>query len=90
MENKIKKVLNEKINPILLNHGGEAELVKFNDNILTIRFKGACANCPSASKTLEDTVSILLKEELKEIKSVKLAQGVGDELIDIAKKILNK
>lgn len=88
MEKKVKKVLKERINPILFNHGGEAELVKVENDIVVIKFKGACANCPSASNTLEETVSIILKDEIPRIKGVKLNQGVSEELIGIAKNIL--
>lgn len=89
MENKIKDILERKVNPILSTHEGKAHLVKIEGDTVTVKFDGACAGCPSAAVTLEEIVATAIKEELPEIKNVRLSQGVSDDLINMAKKILN-
>ena len=89
MENKIKEVLKNKVNPILASHDGKVELVKVEGDTVTVKFDGACAGCPSAAVTLEEIVATAIMEEVSEIKNVKLSQGVSEDLIDFAKKLLN-
>lgn len=90
MINKVENIIKEKINTILDSHGGSVELVNLNGDNLEIMFKGACATCPAASNTLENIVKKVIKEELPEIKSITINQGVSDDLINFAKKILKK
>lgn len=90
METKIKSILERKVNPILSSHEGKASLVKIEGDRVTVKFDGACAGCPSAAITLEEIVATAIKEELPEINEVRLSQGVSDELIGLAKQILNK
>lgn len=89
MENKIKDILERKVNPILSIHEGKAHLVKIEGDTVTVKFDGACAGCTSAAVTLEEIVATVIKEEVPEIKNIRLSQGVSDELINMAKKILN-
>ena len=90
MENKIKDILEKKVNPILSTHEGQAHLVKVVGDTVTVKFDGACAGCPSAAVTLEEIVATAIMDELPEIKNVRLSQGVSEDLINMAKKILNK
>ena len=63
--------------------------MKIEGDTVTVKFDGACAGCPSAAVTLEEIVATAIKEELPEIKNVRLSQGVSEDLINMAKKILN-
>lgn len=89
MENKINEILSKKINPLLNEHLGSAELVEIKDNIVYIKMLGACGGCPASRDTLENIVEAKIKEDLPAIKAVRLYQGVSDELINFAKDILN-
>lgn len=89
ISDKINKILSEKINPLLNEHLGSAELVEVENNVVYIKMLGACGGCPASQDTIENVIETRLKEELPEIKSVKLYQGVSDELINFAKEILN-
>lgn len=90
MEEKIKKILEEKVNPLLESHYGGAVLVGFENGIAKVRLTGACRTCPSAQYTTEDIVKEILMSELPEIKDVILDTSVSEDLLDMAKKILNK
>lgn len=89
MESKIKEVLKNKVNPILASHDGKVEFIKVEGDTVIVKFDGACAGCPSAAVTLEEIVATAIMEEVSEIKNVKLSQGVSDDLINFAKKLLN-
>jgi Fe-S cluster biogenesis protein NfuA len=51
---------------------------------------GACGTCPSAQYTIEDVVRGQVMEAVPGLKDVRLDTSVSDDLIDFAKKILNK
>lgn len=90
MEEKIKKLLEEKVNPLLAQHFGAAELTGLENNVAKVRMLGACGSCPSAQFTLEDVIKGALMDELPALEDVILDTSVSDDLIDMAKKILNK
>ena len=72
MENKIKKVIEEKINPFVALHNGKCELLDYTDGIATVSLTGGCAGCPSARITLYNGVKPILQEEIPEIQDVVL------------------
>ncbi|MEQ1724037.1 MAG: NifU family protein, partial [Pseudobdellovibrio sp.] len=43
---------------------------KYENNILYIHMRGACAGCPSSQATLKDGIEVRLKELIPEIKAV--------------------
>jgi Fe-S cluster biogenesis protein NfuA len=90
LEQKIQKLLDEKVNPLLANHFGAANLTGFENNVAKVRLVGACGSCPSAQYTLEDVVKTILMDALPELEDVVLDTSVSEELIDMAKKILRK
>lgn len=90
MEDQIRKVLEDKVNPILASHYGGANLVRFDDGVALVRLTGACSSCPSAQYTIEDVVKSILMNEIEEVEDVVLDTSVSSDLIDMAKKILNK
>jgi len=90
MKNKIEKILKEKVNPILEQHYGGAEFVEIKGKTLYIRMTGSCGGCPMSQDTIENIIEEKIKEEIPGIQRVALYQGVSDEMINMAKKILNK
>lgn len=90
MEKRIKEVLKDKVDPILAEHYGGAILTGFDQGVAKVKLTGACASCPSAQDTLEDIVKQVLTTEIPEVKDVVLDTSVSEDLIDMAKKILNK
>lgn len=90
MEEKIQAILEEKVNPLLESHFGGATLVGFENNVAKVRLTGACSSCPSAQYTIEDVVKAVLMEALPEVEDVILDTSVSEDLLDMARKILNK
>ena len=90
MKDKITKVLKDKVDPILAAHYGGAVVTKYENGIAYVRLTGACASCPSAQQTIEDVVKSVVTGELDEVKDVILDTSVSEDLLDMARKILNK
>ncbi|WP_027398161.1 NifU family protein [Anaerovorax odorimutans] len=90
MEEKIKKVLDEQVSPLLESHFGGVQLAKFENGVLYVRLTGACSSCPSAQYTIEDVVKTIVLKEVPEVKDVVLDTSVSDELLDMARKLLKK
>lgn len=68
-EEKIKDVI-DKIRPFIINDGGNIEYVKYEDNIVYIQMKGACAHCEMLDLTLKSGIETAIKEEVPEVKEV--------------------
>lgn len=90
MEHRIREIITDRINPLLFEHYGGAELVDIKDNVVYVRMLGSCGACPSSQTTLETIIETIIKEELPEIKRVTIYQGVSDEMINFAKDIVKK
>lgn len=91
MKEKINQVIEEKINPKLMEHQGWIDLVDVTDELdVVIRFRGACSGCMSNQDTLDETIMPVLKEQVPEIKSVRISSEVSPELLDLAKSLLSK
>lgn len=69
-EEKIKSTI-EKIRPFLINDGGDIEFIKYEDQIVYVKLKGACQGCPMMDITIKDGVEQLLINEIPEIKEVR-------------------
>jgi Fe-S cluster biogenesis protein NfuA len=88
---QIKKVIEEKIRPILHAHNGDVEFVEITaDGYVKVRLTGACATCPGAQQTLSEVVETELQDAFPEIKGVTPVYQVSDELLNEALKILRK
>lgn len=68
-EEKIKEIIN-KLQPFLINDGGNIEFVKYENNIVYIKMLGACANCQMLDLTLKDGIESAIISEVPEVKEV--------------------
>ena len=66
MEEQIKKIIKEDINPQLELHAGGCELVEVEEGIVTLRLYGGCSGCPSSQITLFNGIVPILKEKIPE------------------------
>lgn len=69
MKEKIEKAL-AKIRVALQHDGGDIELVGFEEGVVKVRLKGACAGCPMSQMTLANFVEKELKAAVPGIKKV--------------------
>lgn len=61
MIRKVEKVLDEQIRPALASHGGDIEVIDFDNNKLFVKLTGGCQGCSSSRATLKDGIETLLK-----------------------------
>lgn len=90
MFDQVNQVIQEKIRPRLQEHQGDIQLISVEDGVVRIKFLGACSGCPSADITVEEVVKGLLQQEIPEIQDVILIHEVNEELLDMARAILNR
>lgn len=67
---QIKRILQNEIKPVVALDGGDIVFSKYEDQVLYIHMRGACAGCPSSQATLKDGIEVRLKELIPEIKEV--------------------
>ncbi|MDR3295327.1 MAG: NifU family protein [Clostridiales Family XIII bacterium] len=89
MEEKIRRVLTEKVGPLLDAHHGGVDLMRYENGVAYVKMTGACGSCPSAQYTVEEVIRSIMLEELPALENVILDTSVSSDLIDMAKKILN-
>ena len=70
IENKIIKILNDKIRPAVAKDGGDIKFKEFKDGIVKVQLQGSCSGCPSSTMTLKQGVQNLLCHYLPEVKEV--------------------
>ena len=71
MRERIEKVLEEEVRPMLSMHGGNVELVSVTgEGIVKVRLTGGCAACPAAQMTLSGVVEQAIKSKVPEVKRV--------------------
>lgn len=85
---QMEEALELTVRPYLRQHGGDIRIESFEDGVLTVKFVGSCAECPSMRNTLEEIVSRELQSRFREIHSVRLNDGVSGELLAFARQLL--
>ncbi len=70
MRNKIQRVIDEKINPMVSQHGGEIHLVDYANKTAFIRMSGGCQGCSSSKLTLQQGVERELFAAIPRIQQV--------------------
>ena len=70
IEDKIVKILDQKIRPAVARDGGDIKFKEFKDGIVTVQLQGSCSGCPSSTMTLKQGVQNLLCHYLPEVKEV--------------------
>ena len=61
MKDEVEAVL-ESIRPMLINDGGNVELVDIDDGVVKVRLVGACTSCSSSTMTLKMGIEKALKK----------------------------
>lgn len=64
----------DKIRPFIQKEGGDCEFVSFEDGIVNIRMKGACADCAIQDTTVNGGIEMILIEEVPGVIGVKVVQ----------------
>ena len=70
IEQKIVKILDQKIRPAVATDGGDIKFKEFRDGVVKVQLQGSCSGCPSSTMTLKQGVQNLLCHYLPEVKEV--------------------
>ncbi len=60
---KIEDILDKTIRPGLQGDGGDIQALSIENNILLVRYQGACGTCPSSTTGTLEAIRSILKEE---------------------------
>lgn len=90
MTTELERLLEERIRPYLRSHGGDAEMLGYENGILKLRMLGQCAGCPAAMLTNETLIEAELKQEIPELRQVVLVQETSESLLNEAKRLLSR
>ena len=73
MEQEKEKIIEiiDKLKPFLINDGGDAKFVKYEDGIAYIKMLGTCSNCLYSGITIQDTIESILTSEIPEVIGVR-------------------
>ena len=70
IEQKIVKILEQKIRPAVAKDGGDIKFKEFKNGIVKVQLQGSCSGCPSSTMTLKQGVQNLLTHYIPEVKEV--------------------
>lgn len=70
IEQGVRKVFDEYINPALQSHGGFARLVRVVNGDVQVELGGGCRGCPGARATMRQGIEAYLRELVPGIVSV--------------------
>ncbi|MCM1041542.1 MAG: NifU family protein [Bacteroides sp.] len=88
-EGRVRSLIEERIRPSLLNHGGDIRIKEIKGRDVGLVFQGACRTCPAAQITLEEVIEKTLREELPETGRVYLINETDPELLAFAKTLMH-
>lgn len=69
VEQQIKAILDEYVQPAVANDGGNIELIEFDEETRTAKMllQGACSGCPSSTATLKNGIEGILKQMMPDV-----------------------
>ena len=70
IEQKIVKILDQKIRPAVAKDGGDIKFKEYKDGVVKVQLQGSCSGCPSSTMTLKQGVQNLLCHYMHEVKEV--------------------
>ena len=74
---RVRRVIDERINPAVAAHGGEIRLVDVRDDVAYITMSGGCQGCAMSKITLRQGVERMIREAVPDIQGV---EDVTDHL----------
>ncbi|MBT4315358.1 MAG: NifU family protein [Candidatus Magasanikbacteria bacterium] len=74
LQEKIEKVVEERLSPTLGGHGGGVEIVEIDEKngLVKLKFLGACIGCPMGDMTFDGLIKDTLLSEIEELENVEL------------------
>jgi Fe/S biogenesis protein NfuA len=70
VEERVRRVLDEQINPAIAAHGGVAQLERVEDGVVYLRFGGGCAGCGMVSVTLKQGIEAAVLQFVPDVQRI--------------------
>ena len=70
VEEQIRHVLEEEVNPMVASHGGVVSLLEVKDQNAYLEFGGGCQGCGMIDVTLKQGVEVMIKAQIPEIEAI--------------------
>ena len=71
---EIMALLEERVRPAVAQDGGDIEFDRFEDGVLYLHMRGACAGCPSSTLTLKAGIENMMKHYIPEVQEVRAVE----------------
>jgi len=71
---QIKELIDQRVRPAVAMDGGDISFCSFENGVVTLQMKGACAGCPSSTATLKMGIENMLRHYIPEVVEVKAAE----------------
>ena len=68
---QIKELIDSRIRPVVAQDGGDIVFHSFEEGVVFLSMRGACAGCPSSTATLKSGIENLLKHFIPEVNEVR-------------------
>jgi Fe-S cluster biogenesis protein NfuA len=73
---QIKELLDTRVRPAVAQDGGDIVFHGFDDGVVTLSMRGACAGCPSSTATLKMGIENMLRYYVPEVREVRAAEAM--------------
>ena len=71
---QIKHLLDTRVRPAVAMDGGDITFRSFEDGVVTLQMRGACAGCPSSTATLKMGIENMMRHYIPEVREVRPAE----------------
>jgi len=71
---QIVELLDKRIRPAVAMDGGDIQFAGFQDGVVMLQLRGACAGCPSSTMTLKAGIENMLRHYVPEVIEVRAVQ----------------
>ncbi|MCB9983227.1 MAG: NifU family protein [Rhodospirillales bacterium] len=71
---QIRELIETRVRPMVAMDGGDIEFERFEDGVVYLYMRGACAGCPSSTATLKIGIENMLKHFVPEVSEVRPVQ----------------
>jgi Fe-S cluster biogenesis protein NfuA len=68
---QIKELIDTRVRPIVAQDGGDIVFSSFDNGVVYLHMRGACAGCPSSTATLKSGIENMLKHFIPEVEEVR-------------------
>lgn len=73
LSRQIRELIEMRVRPAVAQDGGDIIFDRFEDGIVYLHMRGACAGCPSSTMTLKSGIENMLKHFVPEVQAVENA-----------------